>query len=239
MENYFEKPITIEPSYCDADGKLAIWQAFNLFMDVATEHAALFGSGWKDLSGRGLFWLTVKTKVVIEDRPKMDDPVVIVTWAGAPNRLRTDRSYELRQGDRTLIRALTEWAVLDTRTGKLIMIDEVFPEGLEFNRASAVPEGFTRVKDHFEGIEPYAEYAIRSTDIDIGGHMNNVAYVRALLGTFSNTELREWQPKSFDVIFRSQSFEGDVLQFYQQPAGDGRDIRVARGDETVLLVHME
>ena len=71
--------------------------------------------------------------------------------------------------------------------------------------------------------------------------MNNAKYVQALLGTFSNEELRGMQPKSFDVIFRNSVYEGDVLAFYRQPAETGLDIRVARAsdDMTALLVHME
>lgn len=239
MTNYYEKKLVIEPSLCDADGKISIWQVFNLFMDTATDHASIFHVGWKDLSGRGLFWLTVKTRVVFEDRPKMDETATVVTWVDAPRRLKSNRNYELRQNGKTLVRGVTEWAVLDTNNGKLVSAEEIFPEGLTFERPSACPEGFTRIKDHFEEADKYAEYQVRSTDIDIGGHMNNVAYVRALLGTFSVQELREMAPTSFDVIFRAQTFEGDTLDFYRQPAGDGLDIRVANGDTTALLVHME
>ena len=239
MTNYYERDIPIEPSLCDADGKLSIWQAFNIFMDAATDHAALFGVGWKDLSGRGLFWLTVKTKVVLEDRPKMDESATVVTWVDAPNRLRADRNYELRQDGRTLIRAVTEWAVLDTASMKLLPAEDIYPDGLEYGRPSACPEGFVRIKDRFEEADKYAEYTVRSTDIDIGGHMNNVAYVRALLGTFTCQELRDMAPTSFDVLFRNSVYEGDVLEFYKQPSGNGLDIRAARGDMTALLVHME
>ncbi len=110
------------------------------------------------------------------------------------------------------------------------------------SRPSACPEGFVRIKDRFSEADKYAEYTVRSTDIDIGHHMNNAKYVQALLGTFSNKELREMQPKSFDVIFRNSVYEGDVLNFYKQPGIDGGfDIRVARAsdDMTALLVHME
>ncbi|MBP5460202.1 MAG: hypothetical protein J6Y62_08595 [Clostridia bacterium] len=239
MTNYFEKEVPVSPSLCDADGKLSIWQLFNLFMDIATDHAAALGVGWADLSPRHLFWLTVKTRVCIEDRPNMDETVIVATWLDPPTKLRGDRNYELRRGGQVLARGKTEWVALNTETMKLTPLSEVYPEGMTFERPTACPEGFTRVRDRFEEADRYAEYTVRSTDIDIGGHMNNVAYVRALLGTFSNRELHELAPTSFDVIFRNSVYEGDALTFYRQPAENGLDIRVSCGETTALLVHME
>lgn len=221
MTNYFEQEQKISPSLADASGRLGRFQAFNLFMDVADLHADALGISWRTISKRNLFWLTVKTKVVFADRPKIGETVTVSTWIDPPTRLRGDRSYEIRRGDEVLVRAKTEWAILNTASQKLVPISEVYPEGLDYSRLSACPEGFTRVKDHFETSHKYAEYTVRSTDIDIGHHMNNVQYVRALLGTFSNEELERWNPTSFDVIFRNSVYEGDLLGFYKQAAGGG------------------
>ena len=231
MTNYFEKELYINPSLADAEGLLNRYETFNIFMDIADDHAGQMGVAWRHISPRNLFWLTVKTKIVFEDRPKLGDTVTLATWVEEPTKLRGDRSYEMRAGDKVLARGKTEWAVLNTET-----------EGLDYSRPSACPEGFVRIKDRFSEADKYAEYTVRSTDIDIGHHMNNAKYVQALLGTFSNKELREMQPKSFDVIFRNSVYEGDVLNFYKQPGIDGGfDIRVARAsdDMTALLVHME
>ena len=240
LTNYYEAQVAVAPSLCDANGFLAFDETLNLFMNIATDHAAALGVGWADLRPRDLFWLTVKTRAVFEARPKMDEIVTVSTWLEPPTRLRGDRSYELRQGEKVLVRGKTEWAALNTATRKLVPLSDVYPEGLSFDRPSACPEGFTRIKDRFEEADKYAEYSVRSTDIDIGGHMNNVRYVRALLGTFTNAELREWKPKSFNVVFRNSVYEGDALDFYRQPGFEGgTDIRVASGDMTALLVHID
>lgn len=242
MTNYFEKPLFINPSLADAEGLLSRYETFNLFMDVADDHAGEIGVAWRHISPRHLFWLTVKTKIVFEERPKMGETVTLATWVEEPTKLRGDRSYELRRGDKVLVRGKTEWAVLNTETKKLLPIMDVYPEGLDYARPSACPEGFARVRDRFDESDRYAQYTVRSTDIDIGGHMNNAKYVQALLGTFSNAELKEMAPKTFDVIFRNSVFEGDALVFYKQPGAEGGlDLRVAResDDMTALLVHME
>lgn len=98
---------------------------------------------------------------------------------------------------------------------------------------------FARIADHFEGIAPYAEYRVRSTDIDVGGHMNNTAYVRMIMGSLSNEERKALPIRRMDVIFRASCYEGDVLSFRRKETEDGLDIRVSRGEETVLLVRIQ
>ena len=171
MENYFEKEQYINPSLADADGLLSRYETFNLFMDIADDHAGSMGVAWRDISPRDLFWLTVKTKIVFEERPKLGDTVTLATWVEEPTRLRGDRNYEMRMGGKVLVRGRTDWAVLNTKTMKLVPIDDVYPEGLDYSRPSACPEGFTRIRDRFDASDRYAEYTVRSTDIDVGHHM--------------------------------------------------------------------
>ncbi len=177
VTNYFEKELYINPSLADADGLLSRYETFNIFMDIADDHAGSMGVAWRDISPRNLFWLTVKTKIVFEDRPKLGDTVTLATWVEEPTKLRGDRNYEMRMGDKVLVRGRTEWAVLNTETMKLIPISEVYPEGLDYSRPSACPEGFARIRDRFDAADKYAEYTVRSTDIDVGHHMNNAKYV--------------------------------------------------------------
>jgi len=76
---------------------------------------------------------------------------------------------------------------------------------------------------------------VRASDIDLGGHMNNAAYPRALFGAFSIAELEAMQFRSIDLIFRAPCYEGDRLTFYKKEGNGGIDLRIARGEETVLL----
>ena len=61
MENYYQKSLVITPSLSDASGHLSIPSVFSLFMDIASEHAETLNIGFREMSERSLFWLTVKT----------------------------------------------------------------------------------------------------------------------------------------------------------------------------------
>ena len=234
MEQVFERPYMIAPSICDFDGRLSVPGAFSLFMDLATEHAERLGVGLSAMRAKNRFWLTVKTKIIFDERPAISEAVRLLTWPEKPGPLRFNRSYELWHDDRRVIAGRTEWAVLNTESGALAPSQDIFPENLNYVRGSALEESFARVPDRFDG-EPFAEYRVRPTDIDLGSHMNNAAYPRALFGAFSVQALREKPVRCVDLIFRAPCHEGDLLSFYKKEEDGRLDIRMARGEETVLL----
>ena len=95
------------------------------------------------------------------------------------------------------------------------------------------------IPDHFDGINPYAQYTVRSTDIDVGGHMNNAAYLKALFGTFSCKELAEKNIRSVDALFRAPCFEGDELLWQRAETAEGFQIRATCKGKTVFLAAIE
>ena len=238
MQQVFEESIIIPPSACDYSGRLGYAGAFAVFMDLATEHAQRLGVGLSAMRAKNRFWLTVKTKIVFYERPAISEAVRLQTWPEKPGPLRFNRSYEIRRGKILLVAGRTEWAVMNTETGTLAPSADIMPERMEYERGSAVGEGYARVPDRFEAPDAFAEYRVRATDIDLGGHMNNAAYPCALFGAFSTEELDAMQARSIDLIFRAPCYEGDQLTFYKKEGDGVLDLRIARGEETVLLARV-
>lgn len=232
----FEKEYDIGPGSADSTGRLGIYETFRIFMDMAAKHAELIGVGLYDLGERSLFWLTAKTKAVFSERPPIGSRVLVRTWPDAPERIRGNRSYEVVRDGRTVIRGKTEWVVTDTVTKRLTPMKDVYPEGLAFGE-TVCPEPYCRIAAP-EG-EPYFSYRVGSCDIDVGGHMNNTAYVRAVLGSFSSEELGRLDPNTADVVYRASCYEGDILDLRRAFDDGGVSVSVSRGDEIVLLMRLE
>ena len=169
MQQVFERDFMIPPSACDASGCLSYPGAFAVFMDLATEHAERLGVGLSAMRKKNRFWLTVKTKIVYSERPAISERVRLLTWPEKPGPLRFNRSYALRRGDTLLLAGRTEWAVLDTATGSLAPSADIMPEGMVYERASALAESYARIPPRFEG-EPFASCRVRSTDIPRRAH---------------------------------------------------------------------
>lgn len=238
MQPRFEQEILIPPSACDYSGRLGYAGAFAVLMDLATEHAERLGIGLAAMKAKNRFWVTVRTKILFHERPAVSEAVRLITWPEKPGAVRCNRSYEIRRADALLISGRTEWAVMNTETNTIAPATDLFPAELDYADGAAVSEPFARVPARFEGLEPFAGYTVRSTDIDLGGHMNNAAYPRALFGAFSSRELDALRVRAIDLIFRAPCYEGEKLDFYKKPGEGALDLRVARGDETVLLARI-
>ena len=216
----YEKQMKILPSVCDWTGRLSVPHTFELFMDIATEHADELGIGLKDLSKDGLFWLTVKTKVRFVNRPKMGDTVTVSTWPEAPKLLRCNRDYAVTKDGETILTGKTEWAIMNMETGRLHGATEIYPPELILTDRQVMPEPFSKLRTAGEE-ETVGVYTVRSTDIDIGGHMNNAAYIRAFAGLLDSAQWKSTAFSCVEVHFRTQCFEGDTLTFLRSKAENG------------------
>lgn len=237
MIQKYAREITILPGACDSSAALGIPDTFALFMDIATEHACALGCGIDVLVPKGLFWLTVRTRVRFFRRPKMLERVTVSTWPEPPGKLRTDRDYAIERDGVLLAAGKTEWTVLDTKTGKLHPMADVFAPGADYKPETVWPEPFTRMPD--APMEEFARHTVRSTDIDLGGHMNNVAYVRALAGAFSCKEWQGMNIRELEIAYRASCHEGDTLVWQKSADGDTVSLRAALPDgKTIALARI-
>lgn len=224
MESIYNKELMIDPSMCDTTTALGYANTFALFQDIASEHAQQIGVGGAAMAARNVFWLTVHTRVQFFKKAYMMQSVTASTWPGLckPNDRRCFRYYRLMQDHRLIALAKTEWAIINTQTGRLCPIsDSGFPENFPYSDEIVCPEPLTRFSDGFTDEDIVQEHIVRASDTDFGGHMNNVAYVRALLDSFSAKELAEMPIQEFEIHFSTPSYEGERLNVYRKKQDDG------------------
>jgi len=235
MKCVYSKQITILPSLCDFDAKLSVPSAFSLFMDAATEHAELLGFGMNALVPRGLFWLTVRSKVRFIRRPALTETVTVTTWPETPERSRCNRDYVIEKDGQTLVEGRTEWMVLNMNTNRLVPTDTVFPGDLDISDRRVLQDPFLRMGEDFEGAADFGTYTVRSTDIDLGGHMNNAAYIRALAAAFTSEQWRNLNIHQLEASYRAPCFEGETLTLQKRQNEDSLDLKFSRDGKTILL----
>ncbi|MBR4304843.1 MAG: hypothetical protein IKT81_05890 [Clostridia bacterium] len=236
MECRFEKETVIPLSLCDDTGRLSVQGVFSVFMDLAAEHAELIELGADKLAEKGVFWLTVRTKIHITERPKMMAKVRGCTWPEAPGRVRCNRFYALCDDNVTYAEGVTEWALIDVNSGKLCKASDIYIPGTVFSQEKPDVAPFDKIPDSFDEAQKIDEYRIRSSDIDLGHHMNNSAYVRALLGAVSCKELGERNILGAEVVFKQPCYEGDVLSIYRRDTDSGFDMAMAAPDGRMAIL---
>lgn len=233
MKLSYEKNVLITPSYSDAAGNLSMLGTFVLFQDIASEHAEKIGIGGAAMAEKGLFWLTARTRVHFYQKAAMMEEVRLETWMARfqNSDVRTNRYYRLRCGDRLLAEGKTEWAVLrlqDQSVGRIG--DAGVSDSQEFRDEIVCPAPFVRFRTGLTEADWQADHRVRASDIDMGHHMNNTAYVRTLLDTFSAEDLAAMHPQELEICFRAPCFDGETLTVNRRRLEDRWVFSILRPD---------
>ena len=243
MEAVYERKQIIAPSMCDASGRIALSAAFALFQDVASEHAEELGVGFQDMARRGAFWLTVRTRVHFYHRPALMQAVDVRTWPAAPGSTRCDRFYRMSAQGQTLIEGRTEWCVYDLAAKAVRPLAEAgFREGLVYSDEKALDAPYARFRHDFTDGDRVAGDAVRPSDVDVGRHMNNVAYLRLLADSFSVEEMERMRVEEMEILFCMPCFEGEELDVLRRRTQTGYEFGVRRPDgryAALALMRME
>lgn len=234
MQNKLTKSITINSSDSDYASILSYPDIFALCMDIATDQSEQLGyDGWH-LAPRGLFWVVTKYRIHIYRRPQQGERIDLTTWPEKPDRIRGIRNFTFEKDGERLIDAISEWAILDRNAGRLFMIDKLYDPDFEFSQDHLLPNGFHKFFNNFQEA-PFGEYTVRSIDIDFEGHMNNVAYTRALFGMFSRSELDQLAPTDIELYFKTSCFEGDRLIWQKMKTENGLELCASLEDKTDIF----
>lgn len=218
MENTFSKEYMILTSSCDAEGKLGVRNLLDIFMDMASVHASRLGVGYYDMLKQHCYWVAVRTRVKIYERPALEQTVTATTWPGKPGLVKMDRFYQMTRDGRVLADGRTEWGVQDIDTGAVRRSDSFgYPADLAYREERVCAEPYTRFRDmDTSDMKPVRVCTVDPMDIDLGRHMNNVAYIRMLLGTFSTAEQAEMDLSELEISYRRACFEGETLSVYRR-----------------------
>ena len=235
MLNKLEHTFPIMPSQCDSSGCLGIPNTFSLFMDIATEHADLLGIGLKDLSPEHKFWLTVKSKAHFYRRPALSEVVKLSTWPEHPDSRKCNRDYTITSDGELLVTGKTEWAVIDTLTGRLVKVDSIYPKDLVILDDIAIKEDYAKFTMDLNDVIVLGEYKVTSNDIDLGGHMNNVSYIRVLPSLFSSDDWNSFEIKDIEMWYRSQSFENEKFTIVQKTFDKTKEVYYLKSDGSIAF----
>ncbi len=236
MNDKLVKEIIIPSGMCDHHSKLSIADHFTLIMDLATEHGSSLGLGRQDLEQKGLIWLITKTKIRLIHRPEMLQKVTAATWPAPPGKIQCIRYYTLSDGETLLAEAKNEWVMLETATGRLHRVADAYPSDIDHCTDTVCDTPFCRPSPDFSEAGQLASYTVRSVDIDGSHHMNNVAYVRQVLGAFTCKELEEMDIQEIEVAYRAQCYEGETLSFRIREIPQGQEIGVIKADGTTAAI---
>jgi len=146
---------------------------------VAASTAAGFGPQWYE--ALGAHWIVRRTLARFHRAVGRDATCAVRTWVADFRRVRSRRCYEIRVAGALAVEAESDWVLIDVASGRPRRI----PETVE--RAFDAPSGAASTPrapwdETLPPVTPrYTPAAVRFTDLDSLRHVNNAAYLDALM----------------------------------------------------------
>lgn len=237
-KNEFTLNTTVLSGQCDSLMRFKAEAVLMSFQDVASRHAMFLGiDDFSLLEKDNAMWVVSKTKVKVNKLPLWNDEISVRTWPMGAEGVRCNRCYQIIRNDEVMINAITEWVIIDATTRTLRKVETTsYPNDIDWITEKSVDERFRRFKDDFTENDIVYKRLVRSGDIDVTHHTNNVTYITMLLDTFSVKELENMALEEIEVSYLNESFEGETLSIYRKKREDGTYFSIKKEDDKVVLM---
>jgi acyl-CoA thioester hydrolase len=207
---------------CDAYGRMHHANYLRYMQETAFDASATAGYDLARYEAIGRHWLVRETDIEYLLPLHYGDSVQVKTWVADFRRVRSCRVYEFRllESEELAARAHTDWAYLDSASGRPVRIP---PEMIVAFFPNSPPEAdWTRSRFPTPPSPPPGAFRLRrrveQRDIDAAGHVNNAAYLAYLEDWEVQLAARlGWPParlqaEGFTILARRHQIE------YRQPA---------------------
>lgn len=225
MKVQFEKHYRIPVYDTDFRGRLSLHSLFNYVQDIASEHAELLKFGREDLQRNNRFWILSRMYAAINRMPRWGEEILLHTWPRGVEGLFALREIEVTDGKGEVISAVTtSWVVVDIETRRPVR-PGTMPAlaGRDFITRQATGRSAGKLEPPNGQMIETPPFRVRSGDLDVNLHVNNVKYIQWYCDTFGTDYLSGHEPEEVEINFLSESVEGDTVFLRHEVAGNGNN----------------
>ena len=223
-------------SECDESGRLSLVAAINYLQDASTFQSEELDCGFASLRQRSIAWILANWRIEVGDLPRLGEKIRVSTWCYEMTRSHALRRFSISDASgREIVRADSQWFVIDTSSGHVTRVPEDQRVYLSDEpRGDMAPlERCLRLEG--DGV-PASPALVRAHNLDTNRHMNNAQYV--LLAHDALEEVRDAERTAcVSVVYKRMALLGDVVVpvVHERPNGCDVDLTSRSGDAYALV----
>lgn len=217
MKNWHSEKIVINDTNVDFSTEVPLTELIKLFQIATFNHSHLIGLDHVSMENNSnAFWIVTKIKVVPYSSVKAGDKVNLTTWTYEPGSVRALRDGVLKHKNSIKAKFVAEWCCLDLETRRPRRISSIRYPDLDMEKTNFLKLEFTNLKEEVDKSNYIYSRVIRSSDIDVNNHTNNLKYNQIALDSFSVDELKAFKIKEYEIYFVNESREGDKIDVFKK-----------------------
>jgi len=204
-----------------ADRRLRPSSQLRYQQEVGERHLSTGGLDYAELYRHGLVFVLTRTQSVITRAPRFHETVRLTTWHRENRGAQFFRCYRFADSDdQTLIESVTAFAIVDAHTHALLRptVFDQFGLPSQPDRQSGCPDP-RRLRAPQE-LTSAGTRAVRWSDIDCNGHVNNAVYADIACDALSQG-LHGKRLTGFALNYAHEAVQGQQIALRTlQQAGD-------------------
>lgn len=240
MKNWHTEKFNINDTNVDFENKVPVTEIIKFFQIATFNHSNKIGLDHKSMIERSnAFWVITKLKVVLNNDIVVGEKISATTWTHELGGVRALRDCVIKQGRTLKAKATSEWCCLDFETRKLRKMNSIHYPELKMGKTNNLLTKFINMKESFNEKDFVYSRVVRSTDIDVNNHTNNLKYNYMALDAFGVDELKNFDVKEYEIYFVNESYEGDKIDIYKKKVKQYYFIEGKIEDKTIFRVIMK
>ncbi len=181
------------------------------FQEAAWIHSMQFKLSVYDLMKEGKTWVLTRLIIEIDEYPRHNENLTVVTWPSGYDRHNIFRDYHLLDKNGTVIgKCKSVWVILDLKLKQVIPAPPFITDLQLQHQIPFVPF----VTDKIPTKDNYLiqrKFVAGWHDIDINRHVNHISYIRWVIESTPMDVLTKKEIASIDIAFRAESEYGDEI----------------------------
>ena len=211
MKHCYKQKFKISSFDLNPESRVRLTSLANFFQEVAYQHAGRLGFGYHDLKSLDTFWVLSRMRIRVERYPKWDEEIEVETWPNGAEKVLAIREFRVKDSNnKTIAIASTGWLVVNSTTRRPVRVTELYSQFMD-NVESLFDEPLEKIVLP-ETMKLSENRAVRYSDLDIVGHVNNVKYIEWSLDQLSQDDLKTNPPKDIEINFMNESRAGDRVE---------------------------
>ncbi len=226
----YTKRYFLTPAECNPEQQLPISGLVAKIIEVATEHANMWGVGYASLIESNEAWVLSRVTVEMKRYPRVNEYYSLSTWIEGYNRHFSDRNFAILDSDGNEIGyARTVWVVINSVTRESADISKFSYIVNNISERECPIEKQSRMKS----INPTRTsiYKFQYSDTDFNRHVNTCRYIELLMNQWSLDYFDNHRLERFEIAFIRETKCDDTVEIIlAEEGGDCRADIVYDGD---------
>ena len=217
MKNWHTEKLIVDDTNLDFSMSVPVTELMKLFEIATFKHSNKIGLDHISMEkNSSAFWVVTKMKLIQCSPIEVNDKIKITTWTRELGSARALRDCVIKKGNSVKTKFLAEWCCLDIETRRLRRLNSIkYPE-LEMEKTNYIKTDFSNMRECVDVSNFVYTHIVRSTDIDVNNHTNNLRYNHMAINAFSVDELKSFNIKEYEIYFVNESYEGDKIDIFKK-----------------------